>query len=78
MLSAVADDSFLSAVAGEELEPDIEPARRPITNSKAGNSLVQFGQLNDMEIVSLGADGKCALVGDVINPRAWRAMTKYQ
>jgi len=77
VLSAVADGHVLSAVADER--PVVVPVRRSgITNSKAGKSLVQFGQSNDMEIVSLGADGKCTLVGDVINPGAWRAMTKSQ
>ena len=38
--------------------------RPPIPNAKAGKSHVDFGELNDMGIVTLGPDGKYTFIGD--------------
>lgn len=71
--------SFLCAAAAEPAN-DEEPVKRPpIPNEKAGRSLVDFGQLNGMGIVTLGPDGKYTLTGDsTITPKAWRAMARFQ
>ena len=55
----------LVCAASSKSSIDEEPVKRPPTpNSKAGTSLMDFGRSNGIDIVTLGQDGKCILIGD--------------